>query len=410
VCALVVASLLAAVELPAAPLAPDAGVDAGIDGPADFVGDVLLLSQVLMCRNESVLPGLDAKVVGEFCRVQKPRYQAYREAWAPKAREFLKTVEPKGLPGELVYPFGGGDLMTALTAFPEVTTITTMSLELAGDPRRLASVKDPATLKRSLAAITEASTSTLLSNDSLSRNLSKVQQGDLPGQLSMHLMGLGMFDFAPVSVRYFRIEPDGSLHYYTRGEIRALDGQRASRLKSNWRTPDFSPAFANVEVQFIPAAQPGGRRRIHRHIAVDLSNDGLARQPGVLKHLEAKGRVAAMTKAASYLLWNPTFSVARDYLTSHAAFMLSDSTGPPPQYWKTARCAVETYGSFKRSFLGTWEGFQQELRTQFADAGVLPMRFGYPDGSPERRNHLIVVRCGTLAPKAGSPDGGGMPR
>ena len=335
--------------------------------------------------------------------MQKPRYQKYRRQWATTAREFLAKVEPVGLPTDLVYPFGGGDLMTAITAYPSAAAITTLSLELAGDPRRLSGLRDAKVLKRSLMAIADASASTLISNDSLSKNLSKVQQGELPGQLSMHLMGLGMFDFEPAQVRYFRVGPDGSLHYYSNAEVQALDGQRAASLKREWRSPDFSPAFANVEVQFVPVGQPNAPRRVHRHIAANLSNEGLANAPGVLKHLEAKGRVAAMTKAASYLMWNGSFSTVRDYLTSHAVFMVSDSTGLPARFWKKAGCTVEAFGSFQKSFLGTWEGFQQELRMEFSTAKPLPMRFGYPDGSAQKRNHLIVTRCGAGATDAGAP-------
>ena len=41
------------------------------------------------------------------------------------------------MPKTVVYPFGGGDLLSALVAFPDATEITTISLEQAGDPRRL---------------------------------------------------------------------------------------------------------------------------------------------------------------------------------------------------------------------------------------------------------------------------------
>ena len=67
----------------------------------------------------------------------------------------------------------------------------------------------------------------------------------------------------------------------------------------------------------------------------------------------------------------------------------------PPRYWKKAKCPVTTYGSFEKSFLGTWEVFQQELRTEFETqpARKLPMRFGYPDGSAEKRSHLFTALC-----------------
>lgn len=358
--------------------------------PADFIEDVKPLFHVVTCQGE-VPPQLDAKVIAAFCENQGKRYEHFRTAWAPQAGKFVGDLLPPKLPEELVYPFGGGDLMAALALFPRAKVITTLSLELAGDPRRLSGLTDSKALKASLAAIANASTSTLMSNDSLSKNLSATQRGELPGQLSMHLMGLALADQEPVSVRYFRVEPDGSLHYYSKEEVTELEGKTASKLKSTWRAPDFSPVFANVEIQFVPKGQPDAPRRTHRHIAANLANDSIP--PSVLKHLEAKGRVTVMTKAASYLLWNEAFSTMRMYLVTHADFMVSDSTGVPPRYWTAKGCTVEAYGAFEKSFLGTWEGYQEELRKTFATARKLPMRFGYPDGSPGKHSHLMVARC-----------------
>lgn len=358
--------------------------------PADFIGDVLPLYRAVTCQADAPAH-LDAKVLIAYCARQRPRFERFRGTWTVKARAFLEGKRPAALPGELVYPFGGGDLMTALAAFPEAQVITTLSLELAGDPRRLAKLDGPAALSRSLSAISNASASTLMSNDSLSKNLSATQQGELPGQLSMHLMGAAMFDLEPVSARYFRVEADGTLHYFTAEEVAALDGTTATQLKGSWRPPDFSPAFANVELVLVPRGQPGGPRRIFRHLAANLHDDSLP--AGVLKHLEAKGQVAAMTKAASYLLWRESFSKVRDWLLGNAVFMVADSTGIPPRHWTKRGCTVEAFGKFEKSFLGTWEGYQEELRETFKAAKPVPMRFGYPDGSPSKHNHLLISRC-----------------
>lgn len=380
-----------------------AAADAGSnDAPAEFIDDVRLVYQVVTCQPGDVPAPLDAKTVEAYCKQMNPKFERFRTHWGVTAKEFIAAQRPANLPAELVYPFGGGDLMMALTSFPDATVLTTMSLELAGDPRRLKTLSDKKSLDQSLKALNEAATTTLMSNDSKSVNLSKIQRGDLPGQLSMHLMGLALHDLEPVSVRFFKIEDDGSLHYFSRAEIDALEGAKASKLKETWKAPDFSPAFANVEVQFVPKGQPQAQRRIHRHIGANLSDDGFSKAPGLIKHLDQKGRVAAMTKAASYLLWNPSFAVIRDWLVAHAVFMISDSTGVPPRYWKKAGCTVETFGSFQKSFLGTWEGFQQELRDEFATAKKLPMRFGYPDGSPEKRSHCMVVKCAAEPVKAPS--------
>ncbi|MBX7097407.1 MAG: hypothetical protein K1X89_06835 [Myxococcaceae bacterium] len=364
------------------------------DAPAELGDDVKLLYQVVTCQDGALPANVDAAVVKAYCVKQQERFARFREHWGARAQTFLTSLEPKDLPAELVYPFGGGDLMMALTAFPDAKVITTLSLELAGDPRRLRTLKDPKALEQSLKAIGTASASTLISNDSKSVNLSAIQQGELPGQLSMHLMGLALYDLVPTRARFFRVEPDGSLHYFSAAEIEALGTTTAAQLKSNWKPPDFSPAFANVELEFVPRANPTAPPRIFRHLGANLSNDGLKAAPGVLKHLEAKGTVAAMTKAASYLLWRDEFSAVREYLLAHARFMVSDSTGVPPRFWKAKGCTVATYGTFEKSFLGTWEVFQKELRETFAaDPHPLPMRFGYPDGSAEKRSHLMTATC-----------------
>lgn len=361
----------------------------------DFIEEVKPLFHLLACDGAPLPANVDAETVARYCKVQAPRFERYRTHWGTDAKAFLARIVPKDLPPELVYPFGGGDLMSALNTFPDAKVITTLSLELAGDPRRLAGVKDKKVLAASLSLVTMASESTLLSNDSKSVNLSKAQRGELPGQLSMHLMGLHLHGYEPISVRYFKIADDGALHYYTEEEIQALEGQHASKLKGSWMSPDFSPAFANVEVQFVPKGSPEGTApRIHRHIGADLSDAGLTRAPGVLAHLASKGKVAAMTKAASYLLWRDDFAKMRTYLLDHMAFMIADSTGIPPFFCKKAGVKLETYGSFEKSFLGSTRQHNNDLRAEFASQPqrALPFRFGYPDGSPEKRNHMIVYR------------------
>jgi hypothetical protein len=99
-----------------------------------------------------------------------------------------------------------------------------------------------------------------------------------------------------------------------------------------------------------------------------------------------------MTKAASYTLWNPNFSRIRSYLLENMAFMLSDSTGIPPQYAEPAHFTQETYGSFAGPFLdaNTKDGddFRQLWKSQ--PFRPLPFRWGYLDS--ERRPHLVVTR------------------
>jgi hypothetical protein len=366
---------------------------------ADFVAEARLIERVVGCYGSDPLPkGLSAAVVKDHCAWMEPRMERYRKQYAQVATPFLAAVIPADLPKTVVYPFGGGDLLSALTTFPQAAEIDTISLELAGDPRRLPHL-EKAQLDESLALIRGTIGGLLTQNDSTSDSLMKSQQGDLPGQLSFFLVALAVNDLEPVSLRYFRIEKDGSLHYLTAAEIAALEKKTAKRRKGSWASPDFSEAFANSELSYRPRGKDGPVS-IHRHIGANLGDDALVRDPALLHYLDKKGRVTAMTKAASYCLWNPSFTKIRGYLLKNMDFMVSDSTGIPPEFTEKAGFVQDPYGNFSGSFLDASPEYNDEFRKLWAkrEHKKLPFRYGYVDS--EHAYHMIITRRAASGPGA----------
>jgi hypothetical protein len=360
----------------------------------DFAAEARLLYRVVACGSESRLPSnLDPQIVAKHCQWLNPRKARYRRQYLARARPFLAGLLPHPLPDKVVYPFGGGDLLSALTTYPDARQITTLSLELSGDPRRITNI-DSKRLDDSLDFFDRNVGGLLAANDSTSESLEATQQGDLPGQLSYFLVALSVHGFEPVSLRYFRVEANGSLHYYTAEEIRALEKRLAHRRHGEWTSPDFSEAFANSELVFRPVGS-NGPLRIHRHIAANLRDDSLKKNPSILRFLERQGRVAAMTKAASYCLWSPFFSRIRNYLLVNMEFMISDSTGIPPEFARQAGFVQETYGSFQGA-----KCFDScpsdEYSDQFKDLWAqqlhrkLDFRYGYVDSKGSYQ--LLVTR------------------
>jgi hypothetical protein len=375
----------------------------------DFAEEVKLLYRVVACVDtESLPPSIDARTVTAHCKDLGPRIEAYRAGYVATAKPFLAAIEPPGLPTSVVYPFGGGDLVTALTTYPEAREITTLSLELAGDPRRIRGMARES-LERSLKRL-RWQLGELFGGEEYSRSetLKKTQRGDIPGELAFFLVGLAVHGYEPVSLRYFTIRPDGSVHYLDDAAIADLERTDATHRKATWTPPDFSEAFANAEIGFRKRGAAGGlgakpgspgvppsptdeEVRIHRHIAQNLSDDRLKADPAALRHLERKGSVAAMTKAASYLLWNDAFSVIRGYLLRHAVFMVSDSTGVPPRFARAAGFSQETYGSFRSSLLRASREHNLDFKKLWdgQPRRKLPFRYGYLSGGAA---HLLVTR------------------
>jgi hypothetical protein len=382
---------------PAAPPAA-ATAPAPADAAVDFSDQAKAIYRLVACTGEPLPPELDAKTIERYCARQKGAIEVARKH-AGEVGAFLAPQRPADLPTTVVYPFGGGDLLTALTVYPDGRDVTTMSLEHAGDPRRLPDLAKKALLADSLERIRATSSGLLQANDSKTENLMKGQRGDLPGQLAFFMLGLAAHGYEPVQLRYFWINPDGSLHYVTQADIAAVEKENAKLLRSVWIAPDFSRAFSNSELVFVrKGGDPATEARVHRHIAFDLSNDGLKKNPGLLAYLEAKGPVGAMTKAASYLLWNDAFSTIRGYLLKHMVFMVSDSTGVPPRIASAAGFTQETWGSFAGSFLPASEKINEDFRQLWGrfPKNRLKFRFGYIDSADQY--HLMITRKATPAP------------
>jgi hypothetical protein len=369
----------------------------------DFAEEARLLFRVAACAGDAPLPAnLDAAVVKAHCDEILPKIEAYRTRYVGVVKPFLAALEPPGLPTTVVYPFGGGDLVTALTAYPDAREITTISLELPGDPRRIRAMSADS-LSRSLKQLRGELGELLFVDDySRSETLKRTQRGDLPGELCFFLTALAVHGYEPVSLRYFTLRPDGAIHYLGEEEIESAERTLAVHRKGTWTPPDFSESFANTELTFRRKGEAADAPlRVHRHLAVNLSDDFLDKNPALLRHLEAKGRVSAMTKAASYLLWKDGFSRIRGYLLGHLDFMVSDSTGIPPRFATGAGFVQETYGTFKSSLLGASREHNLAFNALWKKQPQrkLPFRFGYLDSA--KTVHLLVTRLPTAGARSG---------
>jgi len=147
-------------------------------------------------------------------------------------------------------------------------------------------------------------------------------------------------------------------------------------------------------VLFRKKGDPSAPYKTLRHVAMNLDDNHMKADGRLQKHLEAKGKIAAMTKAASHLLWSDDFSVIREYLAKHMDWMISDSTGFTPAFAKKAGFVQDTYGTF------TWpEPFgavdpknAEDLRKLFlANPHTdITFRYGYPDQASH--GHILVTR------------------
>jgi hypothetical protein len=366
----------------------------------NFAPQVRALFRVAACGSDDPIPPrFSAPAILAHCRDMKQIYGAYHKAWIDRAEAFIAQLRPRDLPGTVVYPFGGGDLSSALAVYPDASELTTISLEAAGDIRAIDAIKS-AKLDAEIDSIGVEIQRLYHSAHSTTKSLQAASHAELPGTIVFALAGLAVHDMEPIALRYFDIERDGQLSYLTSAQLdeRAAEfvakklGQSPPKKITHYWYEQVS-AFANIEIQFRPRGDAAAPIRTYRHIVANLDDSHMAADDRVLLHLRSKGKVSVVTKAASFLLWYDDFTRIRDYLLEHAAWMISDASGIPPSYAEPAGFEQITYGEFTGPYF-----IQDEKNTRAEMVKLwkgqphrdLPFRFGYPDAA--KHNHLMITR------------------
>jgi hypothetical protein len=375
----------------------------------DFGGQARVMFRVAACGGDDAIPErFSAKAITAHCREMAGIYASYQKAWADQAQAFIAQLRPADLPRTVVYPFGGGDLSSALAVYPDATELTTISLEAAGDVRVIDTIKS-AKLDDDIDSIGNEIRRLYQAAHSTTKSLQAASHSQLPGTIMFALAGLTVHGMEPVTLRYFDLEPDGSLTYLSNAQLdeRAAElaakklGGPPKKITHYWY--EQVSAFANVEIQYRPRGDAKAPLRTYRHIVANLDDSHMAADDRVLRHLRGKGKVSVMTKAASFLLWYDDFTHIRDYLLHNLAWMISDASGIPPSYAAPAGLEQVTYGEFTGPYFVIDE---KNTRAEFVKLWKsqphrdLPFRFGYPDNA--KHNHLMITRPSAGAPSDGS--------
>lgn len=355
--------------------------------PLELDAEVRTLFRVAACDGTELDPRFDRAIVDEHCRALRQALERYRTTWLEPARPFFDQLVPADVPKTVVYPFAGGDLMTALAVFPNLTEITTVSLEAGGDARGIFR-ESPKELARHLELHRRFINELVTWNHNRTLDLAALKRTPLASQLIFALVGLSVHGFEPVGLRSITLADDGTVRYLGAADFAAFD-KEVEGLKGHRKNARLNDLLANYELTFRKKGETAVRT--YRHFQANLHNDALAKDPRILRHLDQKGRVTAMTKAASHLLWHNGFKTMRDWLKTHVAWMVSDSTGINPLHLEPDRWEQTVYGKFDTAvFNPTGEG-QVAMRALFASQPYRPMPmklFGYPT---KRLNGLLIV-------------------
>jgi len=356
---------------------------------APFASELDALSRGPACDGRAQLaddPNHDALV--SHCEKLATSVQKWRDGWFATATPFFREVVPAEASPRVVYPFGGADLLTALTIFPDAHEITILALEPGGDPRSLATLSGPA-LDRNLKVVRQYFDFLTRLNFSRTVDLDELSKDMLAGVLIYDLAALGVLGYEPLELTYFTLGPGGGRLYLGRAELASIDVAAAKIKDAGRRAKFLADAFPNFELRFRKKGSAAAPVQVFRHISADLEDPGM-RTSNVLAHLQLKGRITAMTKASSYLLWHTSFSKLRNWMLANLDWMISDSTGFAPDQVDKATIEQITYGMFDGPIITHPRDRAKRSIAMWHENPERPLAFafGYPD---IHDNHSLLI-------------------
>lgn len=298
--------------------------------------------------------------------------RAYASAWkkfdqryfGPMRAFVAHTLAPRiGSPRALYYLFSGPDFINAYAFFPDVPVYILVGLESPGSivpPERL----DPVRLKTSLDNLRKATLVTLQFSYFITKDMKlDLEQTDFKGVLPIIESFIALGGGTITSVRNF--SPGGGL--------------------------------PGVEIRFQKSA--GAPEQIVYYIRADLANDG--GNGALFKWMAQFQPAVAYLKAASYLLHEPYFSRARDFLLAHSAAILQDDSGIPLRdFQKTGPWQIAFFGRYNGTLDLFKKYYQPDLAAAYQQTGAQPLEFGTGYKWRQGESNLLLATRQAAAPKA----------
>jgi len=271
------------------------------------------------------------------------------------------------------YPFGGPDILTAVTCFPHSPTYVLVGLEPAGSLPTVGQIQEK-DLPGYLAAVRETVASELGRSFFITRQMDHQFRGQVTDGLLVPILHLLVrTNHTILGFRQVRVDEEGKV--------------------VAWPGPNFKAPFWNkgVEVDFRNDTDESTHRLYY--FGVNLSDKKLEQNQGFRTYLASLKSTATLLKATSYMTHRPEFSLIREVMLTESAMILQDDSGIPFHYFHPDVWQRQLYGQYTRPY-GSFKWLEQpDLREAYmAPPGPrpLPLRIGY--GYSQIPSNLLLAK------------------
>jgi hypothetical protein len=313
------------------------------------------------------------------------RWNAYEKERLEKeikwANQELDSVNK--LSETVFYPFSGPDFLNVCTFFPKAKKYVMIGLEPVGSLPDLKQI------------------------DSLPGYFGRINQ-------SLHaILNFSFFRTLSMADDFNDEELNGTIHLLeifavrTKNTITGIQPVSVDTAGFIKRYADFSAMKKDsslnkgVEIKLL---FPDSTERTLYYFSVDLSNQMVEKNKGMLKYIKELGTVTTYLKGASYLMHKYYFSSIRTRILEQSRFLLQDDSGIPIRAFDEGYWKFRLFGTYTKPINLFAVHFQQDLKDMYDDSlhtiNPKPLDFGIGyNWKKNMSNMMLAIRREVPLPK-----------
>ncbi|MBW4511793.1 MAG: hypothetical protein KME64_35615 [Scytonematopsis contorta HA4267-MV1] len=298
-----------------------------------------------------------------WSKLDKQQLSKVKE-WTSKELQDINTSSTT-----VFYPFSGPDFLYSYSLFPKAKQFVLAGLEPVGEVADLA-------------------------------KLSASQQDRKLQEARSALYAILQFSFFRTNAMKVDLEKQGVSTilnvFLARTNNRILDVQKIGLDADGNVKPFQKGMISGVKIAFAPQGESEARTLYY--FSTDLSNDGMKKQPGFSKFAKKLENKVTYLKAASYLMYNDSFSEIRDFILANSSHVLQDDSGMPLKSFASSQWDLKFYGSYTQPISLFKGSYQADLKKVYqSNKSIKPLDFGIGYKFGVNESNLMLATTKKLA-------------
>ena len=297
------------------------------------------------------------KAFAKLSRGKLQRLRVWQNTYLPVSREPVPVA---------YYMFSGPDFLYVDQFFPNASVYIMCGKEALGpapDPLRIGD------LAGAFQNLENAMKSSLTTTYFITQDMKvDLQQQQLNGTLPILYVFLARADKTIREVTFVLLDRNGTV--------------RES-------TPDRS-GIPGVRINYID--NHSGREQTVFYFTTDISDGGIASNPGFMNFCDCYGVGVSFLKSSSYLMFEEGFARVRNFILDHSKTIVQDDAGIPLAYFNRDKWNLRFFGTYSGPIELFKKYYQPKLQELYEQTNPPPFGIGFGYQWDYHKSNLMVAQ------------------